>query len=138
MKLTIEIDEARFKDIQRIAEVQLEMSHFQTAEQIIAKGVPLEQEPCEDCISRQAAIDAFNTFAAKVNQDTDIHEAIEIVLSLPPVTPQPKTDVLDKIRAEIEQIKEAEYQIYGKGSWRFVDKCLDIIDKYKAERKVNT
>lgn len=45
MKLIIEIDEARFKDIQRIAEVQLEMSHFQTAEQIIAKGVPLEQEP---------------------------------------------------------------------------------------------
>lgn len=40
---------------------------------------------------------------------------------------------LDKIRAEIEQIKEAEYQIYGKGSWRFVDKCLNIIDKYKAE-----
>ena len=41
--------------------------------------------------------------------------------------------ILDKIRAEIEQIKEAEYQIYGKGSWRFVDKCLDVIDKYKAE-----
>ncbi len=40
---------------------------------------------------------------------------------------------LDKIRAEIEQIKEAEYQIYGKGSWRFVDKCLEILDKYKAE-----
>lgn len=44
--------------------------------------------------------------------------------------------VLDKIRDEIEQIKEAEYQIYGKGSWRFVDKCLDIIDKYKAESEV--
>lgn len=41
--------------------------------------------------------------------------------------------VLDKIRAEMEQIKEAEYQIYGKGSWRFVDKCLDVIDKYKGE-----
>ena len=41
--------------------------------------------------------------------------------------------ILDKIYAEMEQIKEAEYQIYGKGSWRFVDKCLDIIDKYKAE-----
>lgn len=42
-------------------------------------------------------------------------------------------EVLDKIRAEMEQIKEAEYQIYGKGNWRFVDKCLDIIDKYMAE-----
>ena len=44
MQILIEIDEARFKDIQRIAEVQLESNHFQTAEQIIAKGVPIEQE----------------------------------------------------------------------------------------------
>ena len=44
MKIVIEINEARFKDIQRIADVQLEMCHFQTAEQIIANGVPIEQE----------------------------------------------------------------------------------------------
>lgn len=41
MKIVIEIDDARFKDIQRIAEVQLERNHFQTAEQIIANGTPL-------------------------------------------------------------------------------------------------
>jgi len=64
MRIAIEIDEARYKDIQRIAEVELELNHFQTAEQIIAKGVPIEQEPCEDAISRQAAIEAVkkNTF----------------------------------------------------------------------------
>ena len=38
MKLVIEIDEARFKDIQRIAGVQLKSNYFQTAEQIIASG----------------------------------------------------------------------------------------------------
>ena len=38
-----------------------------------------------DAISRQAAIDAFNAFADEVNQDTDIHEAIEIIINLPPV-----------------------------------------------------
>lgn len=53
----------------------------------------------------------------------EVKEAIEMC----------KVDIFDKIRAEMEQIKEAEYLIYGKGSWRFVDKCLDIIDKYKAE-----
>lgn len=47
MQIVIDIDEARFKDIQRIAEVQLESNHFRTAEQIIAKGLPLEQESCE-------------------------------------------------------------------------------------------
>ncbi len=41
MKLVIEIDEVRFKDIQRIASVQLENYHFKTAEQIIASGAPL-------------------------------------------------------------------------------------------------
>lgn len=50
MKVVIEIDETRFKDIQRIAEVQIENSHFQTAEQIIAKGVLIEQEPVLDKI----------------------------------------------------------------------------------------
>lgn len=50
MKIAIEIDESRFKDIQRIAEVQIESSHFRTAEQIIAKGVPIEQEPILDKI----------------------------------------------------------------------------------------
>jgi hypothetical protein len=50
MQIVIEIDEARYKDIQRIAEVQLESNHFQTAEQILAKGIPIEQEPILDKI----------------------------------------------------------------------------------------
>lgn len=41
MKIVIEIDEARFKDIRRIAWVQLEKYHFKTVEQIIANGTPL-------------------------------------------------------------------------------------------------
>lgn len=41
MKIVIEIDDARFKDIRRIACVQLENYHFKTVEQIIASGTPL-------------------------------------------------------------------------------------------------
>jgi hypothetical protein len=41
MKIIIDIPEDRYKDIQRIASVQLENYHFQTAEQIIANGVAL-------------------------------------------------------------------------------------------------
>lgn len=41
MKIVIEIDDARFKDIRRIACVQLENYHFKTVEQIIANGTPL-------------------------------------------------------------------------------------------------
>ena len=41
MQIVINIPEERFKDIQRIAEVQRERNHFKTAEQIIANGIPL-------------------------------------------------------------------------------------------------
>lgn len=41
MQIVIDISEERFRDIQRIAEVQLESNHFKTAEQIIANGTPL-------------------------------------------------------------------------------------------------
>ena len=41
MEIVIKIDDERYKDIQRIAEVQLDRSRFQTAEQIIANGIPL-------------------------------------------------------------------------------------------------
>ena len=41
MEIVINISEERFRDIQRIAEVQLESNYFKTAEQIIANGTPL-------------------------------------------------------------------------------------------------
>ena len=43
----------------------------------------------DDLISRQALIKALNKYAEEVNQDTDIHEAIEIAINLPTI--QPKT-----------------------------------------------
>ena len=49
MQIVIDIDEARFKDIQRIAEVQLKSNYFQTAEQIIAKGIPHETVTANRC-----------------------------------------------------------------------------------------
>lgn len=41
MEIVIKIDDERYKDIQRVAEVQLDRSRFQTAEQVIANGTPL-------------------------------------------------------------------------------------------------
>ena len=41
MQIVIDIDEKRFKDIQRIASVQLSSNYFSSCEQIIARGTPL-------------------------------------------------------------------------------------------------
>ena len=66
----------------------------------------LEQEPCEDCISRQAVLDAieddnrngnYSCFAS--NNDAECFK--DVIRSLSSVTPKPKTDVLDKIRAVV-------------------------------------
>ena len=84
----------------------------------------LEQEPCEDAISRQAAIDVLaigEEFLKRVLDEVDVigHERekyewglglVESYISdmeeLPSVTPQ-LTEALDKIRAEV--LDEAEY-----------------------------
>lgn len=41
MQIVIDISEEGFRDIRRIAEVQLKSNYFMTAEQIIANGIPL-------------------------------------------------------------------------------------------------
>lgn len=79
----------------------------------------LEQEPTAkenlvvgDCISRQRAIDKMQEF-------------IEALKTLPSI--QPKTDVLDKIRAEIKE--ESKFCPLTEG----LERALEIIDKHTAE-----
>ena len=50
MKIVIDIPEKQYKDIQRIAEVQLDR-RTDSVEQIVAKGTPLEEipNPCIEC-----------------------------------------------------------------------------------------
>ena len=43
MKIVIDVQEERYKEIQRIAEVQLDFNQFQTTEQIIANGMVLDE-----------------------------------------------------------------------------------------------
>ena len=46
-----------------------------------------DQEPCEDAISRQSAIDGLNS----INGTPELDKAFEVIENLPPVNPQPKT-----------------------------------------------
>ena len=91
----------------------------------------LEQEPCEDCISRQAVIDAieddnrngnYSCFAS--NNDAECFK--DVIRSLSSVTPKPKTDVLDKIKADVINIADGKQSIK-------VRSVLRIINKHKAE-----
>ena len=138
-----------------------------------------EQEPCEDCISRQAAIDAlgecpmnWTDSEAEITAERDWIDAVNMLKSLPSVnpqpkteqepsddcisrqdvkelfqeacememydflgiddmpsvTPQPKTDVLDKIYTDIQRLRGCSCSC----SDGIIDDIEDIIDKYKT------
>lgn len=74
----------------------------------------LEQEPCEDCISKKAVLDKINEICFSREQESvDFRVAqgsngqrdliINFIENLPSVQSKPETEVLDKIRAEIDR-----------------------------------
>jgi hypothetical protein len=62
----------------------------------------------------------------------DIHGDIEGDYEIIKKYEEPKTDVLDKIRAEIEEHAKINQNLNTDRA-RALCWCLDIIDKYKAE-----
>lgn len=105
----------------------------------VQEEISVKQEPCEDAISRQAVLDGVDRYIYK-SQSTgtqdDFYSFAELVVKqLPSVTPQPKTDILDKIRAEIKgwqvDIHDNEYDA-DKHDFVF-ERIFEIIDEYKAE-----
>lgn len=74
----------------------------------------LEKEPCEDCISKKAVLDKINEICFSREQESvDFRVSqgsngqrdliINFIENLPSVQSKPKTEVLDKIRAEIDR-----------------------------------
>ena len=99
----------------------------------------LEQQLCDDCISRQAVLDI-------IDSDWKYEGMEQYINELPPVTPQPKESeqgpILDKAIKEIVAKSYNESATYPEridGSWvedvQLVDlqDVLEIIQKYKAE-----
>ena len=107
----------------------------------------LEQQPCEDCISRKQALKETK---ALVRGNYDSEYIVETLKMLPPVTPMAEQKaVLDKITAEIweeaewaysdfddykEAVLEAEPDELPDDEFRFgLHRAVEIINKYKAE-----
>ena len=92
----------------------------------------IQQEPCEDYISRQAVL---NILFYKSDGNGEVRLSKELrdrIKSLSPVTPKPKTDTLDKIIAEIEQTADEEQKHDEK--WAIgLRYAVKIINKYKVE-----
>ena len=91
MKLIIDISEDDYK---KVLDGRASVSMMRKA---IGNGTPLKQEPCEDAISRQAAIDGADVIIARdTSGNNDVVKAMtawkSYVEGLPSVNPQePKT-----------------------------------------------
>ena len=99
----------------------------------------LEQDPCTDAISRQAVLMEIDKYLCGVPfEEKGIDEVIK---DLPLVIPAEKmgrwidADVLDKIRAEIEEYRDTmPWESKSLVKWEAINYILEqIIDKYKAE-----
>lgn len=108
----------------------------------------LEQQPCEDCISRGAV----KAYAYHRTMYPNFEDYVD---KLPPVTPKGKSEyehdhevvkayndgqayILDKIRAEIEQESQAETLKLHWSVAMGLDKAIDIIDKHISELRGDT
>lgn len=105
----------------------------------------VSQEPCEDSISRQAVLSKIKEvcfskewlqFRVDKGSNGQRDFLINYIEQLPSVTPQTNTEVLDKIRVEIMDFEE---ELFHRPNTDYADyaavrHCVEIIDKYKAER----
>ena len=90
-------------------------------------------EPCEDCISRQAMLQYQQYLHGKMPNEEN-HKLWEFIKDLPPVTPTQES-VLDKIRAEINALSNANPSYWHSGDMVEREDVLEIIDKYKGVGK---
>ncbi len=93
MKLIIDIPEEIKATIDRNGTNEIVN---ETIWQAVKNGTPLEQEPCDDAISRQAVLDYIDEMPSDLTADGRRmirRRTLEEYISdtLPPVTPQPKT-----------------------------------------------
>lgn len=87
----------------------------------------LGQESCADCISRSQALSDYADWYGCGYRDNTFYKLLK---DMPSVKPKPKTDVLDKIRAEIH----ANAEMHEDGDYYLRDEWIDeIFDKYKTE-----
>jgi len=100
----------------------------------------LEQEPCEDCISRKAVLNCIETHCNNLSNVIGMHirtnELLDTIRQLSSVNPQPKTECsCEQIKwerdAAIAQLKELGYGLGEKlkiGRWINIEDRTDWYD----------
>lgn len=113
--------------------------HTRPNEEDIEQAIKaLEQEPCENAISRQAVLNKILKFSVTDGRSVSVTGLRTEINDMPSVTPQ--EPILDKIRAEIKALspEPTAYDVVDGNPikdavWETLADVLQIIDKHKAE-----
>lgn len=70
----------------------------------------LEQEPCEDAISRQAVMEHYSTGELAHCNHISRNNLLDFIEQLPPVTPQPCGDLISR-KAILEEFENDQYHL---------------------------
>ena len=96
----------------------------------------LQKEPCEDCISREAVMHILDEVGGDIDSPREavvpIDYIADMVAELPPVTPQPKTN----IKALGEDIRICQKSITDKKVLIGFNMAVALCNKYLAESEV--
>ena len=107
---------------------------FIEATEIAIKAI--EAQPCENCVRREAVIEWLKDKDIIKTKNQEENARRELV-ALPSVTPQ--TDVLDKIRGEINKARfvDKDTRICKNALASGLEVAMQIIDKYREDGGAN-
>ena len=87
----------------------------------------LEQEPCEDCISREAVLDYIEGSEAELGHSSENELVCQDIKEFPPVTPQPKIGRwirVDKDKCKCDQCEVISFiAMYPNGDINYCPNC---------------
>lgn len=121
-------DEKNGKDVER--QMELERSY-----KYVKSLPPVAPKTCNDAISRQAVLEYIEGSEAELGHSSENELVCQDIKELPPVTPMQKScdDVLDKIKAEIENTEIVghirDVECFNAG----INVALNVINKYMTE-----
>lgn len=108
MKIVIDISKDRYDEIMSM-DCKNCRRFFDEEIRAIHDGKVLEQEPCDDCISRESVSGCVSTMYYKgLGKQKSLEYILKYVEQLPPVTPQPKMGRWIRVDKEIKTLEDLE------------------------------
>ena len=110
---------------------ELDGSLYETQQAALDMAIKsLEQQPSDDCVSRQAVVEYIKTCDAELGHDSENEAVVEDILNMPPVTPIVKwIPVSEKLPEEGKEVL-AYYEYFRYGDYNCMQTTYGVGYQY--------